>query len=130
MNREKGMGFCGLACCLCEGKEGCLGCREGTCPEKERCRPYECAQSRALEGCWQCEEFPCQAPVLQSLRTQAFVGYISKFGMEKIMDRLEEGEKDGIVYHHPGLLTGDYDGMESEEDVWVLLEGNKKPQKA
>lgn len=83
MNREKGMGFCGLACCLCEEKEGCLGCREGTCPEKERCRPYECAQCRALEGCWQCEEFPCQAPVLQSLRTQAFVGYISKFGMEK-----------------------------------------------
>ena len=93
MNREKGMGFCGLACCLCEEKEGCLGCREGTCPEKERCRPYECAQSRALEGCWQCEEFPCQAPVLQSLRTQAFVGYISKFGMEKIMDRLEEGRR-------------------------------------
>ena len=107
---------------MCEEKEGCLGCREGTCPEKERCRPYECAQSRALEGCWQCEEFPCQAPVLQSLRTQAFVGYISKFGMEKILDRLEEGEKDGIVYHHPGLLTGDYDGIENEEDTCVSME--------
>ena len=127
MKREKGMGFCGLACCLCEEKEGCLGCREGACPEKEQCRPYACAQSRTLEGCWQCAEFPCQAPVLQSLRTQAFVRYIGKFGMERMLAQLEAGEKEGIVYHYPGLLTGDYDGMENEEEVQELLEGKRKP---
>ena len=49
---------------------------------------------------------------------------------DELLKQLEEGEKDGIVYHHPGLLTGDYDGIENEEDVWALLEGNKKPQKA
>ena len=65
--------------------------------------------------------------MLQSLRTQAFVGYIGKFGMEKMLDRLEAREKDGVVYHHPGLLTGDYDGIEREEVVWALLEGRKKP---
>ena len=68
--------------------------------------------------------------MLQSLRTQAFVRYIGKFGMERMLAQLEAGEKEGIVYHYPGLLTGDYDGMENEEDVWALLEGNKKPQKA
>ena len=58
---------------------------------------------------------------------------VTRFPMkefDELLKQLEEGEKDGIVYHHPGLLTGDYDGMENEEDVWALLEGSKKPQKA
>ncbi len=65
--------------------------------------------------------------MLQSLRTQAFVRYIGKFGMERMLAQLEAGEKDGIVYHHPGLLTGDYDGVEKEEEVQELLEGKRKP---
>lgn len=128
MEREKGVGFCGLACCLCEEKEGCPGCRKGGCPEKESCLPYRCAQDRHGEGCWQCEQFPCSAPILQSVRVQAFGRYAGRFGMECLMDRLEQRERDGIAYHHPGLLTGDYDGVEKEEAVWALLERTRNPE--
>ena len=124
MDREKGIAFCGLACCLCEEQPGCPGCRGGGCPGAEDCRNFRCCREKNLEGCWQCPEFPCESRMFDSLRTRAFVRYVKEHGTAALMERLDEGEKAGIRYHDPGRLTGDYDRCQSEEEVLKLLEGS------
>jgi len=56
--------YCGLSCAVCSHLvEGCAGCRSGGGPD--RCFKRECAQEQNLEGCWDCERFPC-APGFQA----------------------------------------------------------------
>jgi hypothetical protein len=53
--------YCGLYCGTCihasPDREGCSGCLEGG--GAADCFQRSCCQARGLEGCWQCDEFPC-----------------------------------------------------------------------
>jgi len=53
---------CGLVCGVCvhatPEREGCAGCREGG--GDKRCYQRTCCQDRSLQGCWECDEFPCE----------------------------------------------------------------------
>ncbi|GEM_PF-1439277 len=119
--REKGIAYCGLACCLCEEQEACAGCRNGGCGDRERCGLYHCCRKKGLEGCWECGKFPCEEPMLKTARVRAFGRFAREYGMEALMDALEMNVEQGIVYHYADQLAGDYDRLETEERVLELL---------
>ena len=128
MDRDKGIAYCGLACCVCSENENCAGCRNDGCEGKGGCQPFDCCSSRKgtgqeIAGCWECEKFPCDTKMLQNMRIRAFARFIQKYGVQRLIDVLESNERQGVVYHHPGGLVGDYDQFESEEALLAYLCG-------
>lgn len=119
---EKGVAFCGLACCVCSENVSCAGCRMDGCEGKDWCKSYTCCKADQLEGCWECRQFPCGYDMLQKLRVRTFAKYIAQNGEEKLIRALEKNEQNGVLYHYPGQLTGDYDLFEREEDIVRLIE--------
>ncbi|WP_095173134.1 MULTISPECIES: DUF3795 domain-containing protein [Blautia] len=118
---KKGIAFCGLACCVCSENEMCSGCRGDTCICEENCTIRPCCLQKGIEGCWECEEFPCKEKMFDSVRIRAFGKYIEEYGMDLLMERLKKNEEAKMQYHHYGKLTGDYDGLENETAVIALL---------
>jgi hypothetical protein len=57
----KTVAYCGLVCGVCAHATpqvaGCAGCRHGG--GARDCYQRECCMANGLDGCWQCEEFPC-----------------------------------------------------------------------
>ena len=49
---EKGIAYCGLACCLCSHNEACPGCQAGGCDIHSWCENYRCCREQGLNGCW------------------------------------------------------------------------------
>ena len=125
MDRQKGIAFCGLACALCSEAAHCVGCRDDGCADREWCTNLKCCRARRLNGCWECAEFPCSGTMLDKVRIRAFATFAREYGVEMLLDCLERNEQAGMVYHHPGKLTGDYDAAESEEGIMeLILHGN------
>jgi len=63
--------------------------------------------------------------MLDKLRVRAFARFIAQYGYDKLLECLEKNEKAGIVYHHPGKLTGDYDQFSTEAGIIrFILDGN------
>lgn len=124
VDREKGVAYCGLACCVCSENATCAGCRNDGCMDKEWCKSFKCCKEKGLNGCWECTEFPCDNKMLDKLRVRTFAKFIAKYDEEKLMDILEKNELKGITYHYEGQLIGDYDKFKSEEElIKFLLEG-------
>lgn len=121
MERERGLAYCGLACCLCSDTS-CAGCRGGGCSGKEWCKNFRCCREKGLSGCWECDQFPCSGGMLDKLRIRAFAEFIGEQGEEMMMDCLERNERAGMVYHHEGKLTGDYDAPGTIEGIKTLIE--------
>ena len=121
MKRDRGVAYCGLACCVCGENGACPGCRSEGCAGKDRCMSFRCCRERKLAGCWECGEFPCQNPMFAKLRVRAFAKLIGEFGADALMDALEQNEKAGVVYHDPGQLTGDYDRVSTEAELRRML---------
>lgn len=121
MDRDKGVAYCGLACCVCSENATCAGCRKEGCKEKEWCKSFNCCKTRGLNGCWEYLEFPCENQMLDKLRVRTFAKFIAEYGEEKHMDAIEENELNGMVYHYEGQLVGDYDIPKSEEGIRQLL---------
>ena len=121
MKRDRGVAYCGLACCVCGENETCSGCRSEGCAGKDWCMPFRCCRERKLAGCWECEQFPCENPMFTKLRVRAFAKLIGEFGADALMDALEQNEKAGAVYHDPGQLTGDYDRVSTEAELRRML---------
>jgi len=57
------------------------------------------------------------------LRVFAFAEYIRRNGEDKMMDRLAQNERAGVVYHYFGQLVGDYDKCGTVDEVIKILEG-------
>jgi hypothetical protein len=121
MQREKGIAYCGLACCVCSENADCPGCRSGGCRDKDWCKNYSCCPEQGLAGCWACEDFPCSGNMLDKTRVRAFARFAGQYGEEMLLDCLERNEKAGIVYHHQGQLTGDYDRFDTEEEIMEFI---------
>lgn len=127
MQRERGIAYCGLACCLCQDPPDCVGCKQGGCKDKENCKNYVCCTTKNLDGCYSCQQFACQDSILHKVRIQAFSLFIKKYGEEKLLDCLERNELQGMVYHYPGGHVGDYDQYDTVEDIiHVILHGKEK----
>jgi len=113
------IGCCGLLCSVCSHtREACSGCRSGG--GDEHCRQRECCGERQLDGCWECNSFPCGTGYFadgpwHGLCT-AFVTLIREVGPDAfvalVRDRL------GAVVDYGGYRFRDAEGFRKE-----LLEG-------
>lgn len=121
---EKGLAVCGLACMLCS-VEGCQGCKMRGCKDSSDCSVYNCATGKGLDGCYQCEDFPCEEKMLSGIRNRAFNRYARQYGKQALIDRLRINAENGIVYHRPDGLMGDYDTCETEQEVLDLLNNGR-----
>lgn len=123
--RELGIAYCGLACCLCSESAECPGCQNGGCPGHESCLNYNCARDRDVSGCWECSDFPCGRGIHKtSPRTLSFAKFAKKHGTEHLLDCLERNHREGVIYHCPGGLTGDYDRL-TKQEIFRLLENGR-----
>lgn len=132
MKQEKGLAYCGLVCAVCSENENCPGCRKEGCKDKEWCKNFICARQKHINGCWECEDFPCNAEneadpysamtnMLGKLRIRTFARFIRQYGEEKLLECLGANEKAGIMYHYPGELEGDYDKPKTENEIIELI---------
>ncbi|AEV30402.1 hypothetical protein SpiGrapes_2642 [Sphaerochaeta pleomorpha str. Grapes] len=121
MEREKGFAFCGLACCVCSENADCPGCRNEGCKDKQWCKNFLCCKEKGLDGCYQCDQFPCTGSMLDKPRILAFSRFLALYGEEKLFACLQRNEEEGIVYHYPGKLTGDYDTKTTEKELFDLI---------
>ncbi|MBN1697383.1 MAG: DUF3795 domain-containing protein [Spirochaetales bacterium] len=127
MENQKGIGYCGLACAVCSENSHCAGCRNGECKNKGWCNTLRCCKEKGLAGCWECEAFPCEESTVNTKRIRAFIGFIRKYGTDFLLRCLEKNERNGLMYHYQGTLTGDYDKPETEDEIIdVILKGREK----
>ncbi len=117
---EKDMALCGLACVLCS-EENCPGCKARGCKEVGDCSVYQCAAKKGLEGCYECDAFPCEEKMLKGIRNRAFNRYARQWGKQALLTRLRANFENGITYHKPGGLQGDYDLLAAEEEIIRLI---------
>lgn len=117
----KGVAFCGLACCVCSENPVCTGCRKEGCKDKEWCQSFNCCKKKSLNGCWECPDFPCDNPMLNKLRVRTFAAFILEYGEAALIRALQKNEADGVLYHYPDQLIGDYDLPQSEAGIRALL---------
>lgn len=125
MERSKGIAFCGLACAVCSDNNSCAGCRNDGCTDREWCKNRSCCKAQGLYGCWECTDFPCKGTILDKTRVRAFALFAKNYGVETLLGRLEENERSGIRYHHPGELVGDYDAAVTEEGIIEMIRTGK-----
>ena len=105
----KGMALCGLACCVCSENPTCAGCRNEGCKDRSWCQPFNCCKQKKLNGCWECPAFPCDNPMFNKQRVRAFAAFVLEHGEAALIRALQKNEADGVLYHYPGRLVGDYD---------------------
>jgi RimJ/RimL family protein N-acetyltransferase len=117
----RGVAYCGLVCAHCSERFGCAGCKMGGCDAKKGCKPYTCGCEKGHLTCAACENFPCDAPILRSLRMRTFARYAHLHGEEALLRHLARKAEAGVLYHRNGLI-GDYDGFASEEALIAFLE--------
>jgi hypothetical protein len=126
MNREKGVAYCGLACCVCGENENCAGCRNEGCVNKDWCKNRSCCIDKGIKGCWECSAFPCGEGLLNNIRPLTFSKFIAEFGEETLLSCLEANEKAGLIYHYENQLIGDYDKPGTEDGIiHMLLHGKE-----
>ncbi len=124
MREERGIGYCGLVCALCEDDEQCVGCKQGGCQDIIHCKNYHCCKEHELCGCYECESFPCLDTILYKTRIRAFSIFLQRYGEDKLIECLLRNQKQGIQYHKNNNHYGDYDEFENEEDIIkFILEG-------
>lgn len=122
---KNSIAYCGLVCKLCnEGKSGqCIGCRD----KCDGCSIKECAKSRKINGCWECNEFPCDEGMFKNKRTKAFVRMAKEEGIHKLAEYLKKNCDKGIQYHKADGSQGDYDILDSEDEILQLLRRKENP---
>ena len=124
MKRELGIARCGLACCLCSENTTCNGCNSGDCPDNDWCENRKCSIEKGFSGCYACEK-DCKRGLLNKIKPYGFTLFIKRYGIEKLLDCLEENEKRGILYHRKGII-GDYDDFEDAEKLIEFIKTGKR----
>ena len=117
---KRGMGYCGLACVLCSA-EDCPGCKHNIAAGGD-CAAGKCAAEKNLDGCYACAEYEsCGEGMPHGKRSRAFNRYAREYGENALIERLRANFDDGITYHTPDKSPGDYDRLETEEEIYRLL---------
>jgi len=124
MKRELGIARCGLACCLCSENEHCRGCNSGDCSDKEWCENRRCSIEKNIENCYLCE-IDCRKGLLAKIMPYGFTVFAKRYGIENLLNRLEENEKNGVVYHRQGII-GDYDDFDNVQALVSFIQTGKK----
>ncbi len=124
MKRELGIARCGLACCLCSENEHCRGCNSGDCPDKEWCKNRKCSIAKRIDNCYLCE-LDCRKGLLTKIKPYGFTVFAKRYGIENLLNCLEENERNGIVYHRQGII-GDYDDFNDVESLIQFIRTGKQ----
>ena len=124
MKRELGIARCGLACCLCSENEHCRGCNSGDCPDKEWCENRSCSIERNIENCYLCET-DCKKGLLTKIKPYGFTVFAKRYGIEDLLNCLEENENNGVIYHRQGIV-GDYDDFDDVEKLIQFIRTGKR----
>lgn len=121
--------YCGLACFLCSERD-CIGCHNGGCEKHGWCKNYNCCKEKRIEGCWECDEFPCNEGMLKKMRICAFARFAKEYGKAELIRCLLKNKNRGIEYHYEGQLTGDYDKCQIEEEIIeMIINGKNEDQR-
>lgn len=124
MKRELGIARCGLACSLCSENTKCSGCDSGNCTDKEWCENRKCSIKKGINACYSCNE-ECHKGLLNKIKPYGFTLFIQRYGIEKLLDCLEQNEKNGVVYHRDGI-NGDYDDFDDVNKLIEFIKSGKK----
>lgn len=118
--KKRGIGYCGLACVLCSDTD-CPGCATGIANGGD-CSAGKCATGKSLDGCYACTDYDsCTEKMPHGKRSQVFNRYAKAFGKQALIDRLRVNFENGITYHTPDKTPGDYDKLETEDEIYQLL---------
>ena len=118
---ERGIGYCGLACVLCGYDDNCLGCKARIAAGHD-CSAGKCAVDMNASGCHACPEYDtCQEGMPHGKRSRVFNRYAREFGEQELIYHLRVNYENGITYHTPDKSPGDYDKLETEEEIYRLL---------
>lgn len=123
MKRELGIAKCGLACCLCSENTHCNGCNSDGCPDKDWCENRKCSIENGISFCYECKT-DCKKGLLIKIKPYGFTLFIKRYGLDKLLECLEENEKNGIIYHRDGL-NGDYDNFDDVEKFIEFIKTGK-----
>ena len=75
--------------------------------------------------CFECEDAEqCQKGILSKLKPHTFTVFAKKYGMEKLVECLENNEKRGVTYHREGIV-GDYDDFSDMNELLEFIEKGK-----
>ena len=124
MKRELGIARCGLACCLCSENEQCGGCDSGNCPDTEWCENRKCSKEKDFDNCFLCKE-DCKKGLLAKIKPYGFTMFAKRYGVETLLNCLEENEKNGVIYHRQGIV-GDYDDFDDVEALIHFIQTGKR----
>ncbi|MDZ5253705.1 DUF3795 domain-containing protein [Clostridium sp. LIBA-8841] len=121
----KRIGYCGLICPLCHEADKCSGCKsENNCCGRhlssEGCFQFNCCIKEGINGCWECEEAPCDKDMFSEehdIKNRTFVKVAKNEGIEKLAQYVAENQSKGIIYG----WNKDYDNLGSEEAIVDLL---------
>lgn len=127
MKKELGIARCGLACFLCSENQCCSGCHADDCAGSAWCEVRKCCTHKGIDHCFECgESEACQKGILSKLKPHTFTVFAKKYGMDKLIECLENNEKNGIVYHRNGIV-GDYDECSDTNELIKMIEEGKNP---
>lgn len=121
MDKTKGIAYCGLACAVCGENAECAGCRNDGCKDRDWCKNRLCCLEKGYKGCWECEDFGERCGMLKKPRIHAFAEFIRDNGEDTLLSCLEKNEAAGVRYHYAGELVGDYDKLETEEEIKAFI---------
>lgn len=116
---EQSIAACGLVCALCDADPECPGCKG-----KDDCEVKICCAKKGIDDCTGCGAYPCALKIHKSVRMRAFHKVAKEEGAHKLAEYLYHNRARGIRYHRLGL-TGDYDRLETVEEVIALLKDGK-----
>ena len=67
----------------------------------------------------------CKRGLLNKIKPYGFTLFIKRYGIESLLDCLEENEKRGILYHRKGII-GDYDDFDDVEKLIEFIRTGKR----
>lgn len=124
MKRELGIARCGLACCLCSENTSCAGCSSDKCSGSAWCENRKCSIEKNIGNCYMCDA-DCKKGLLSKIKPYAFTLFAKMYGVNYLLDCLEENEKNGVIYHREGI-NGDYDDFDNVEELIEFIKTGKR----
>ena len=77
-----------------------------------------------IENCYLCET-DCKKGLLAKIKPYGFTVFVKKYGIEALLNCLEENENNGVVYHRQGIV-GDYDDFDDVEKLIQFIRTGKR----
>ena len=96
--------YCGQPCMLCEKANYCRGCKSKDASSsrhasREGCWQYECCQKKGIQGCWECDDAPCELGMFQAsapLHYRVFTRFAKYEGEEELGHCVFQNQIHGI----------------------------------